>query len=204
VTDGKAFHTPDYDGNARDEYLTLALPSYLFRFVYGALGELTEKRNWYQVGDMTPDDMVAVFSDILDSDANIMVGQIVAFPNETAVPPNCLVCNGQTFAQDDFPTLYGILGTNILPDLRSVFLLGTGNGRVAGDTGGEESHTLTIDEIPPHSHEYSSAIGSVATVVVPDAPSAVPSPSMTLPTGGGMAHNNMPPFYVIIYAITAR
>jgi microcystin-dependent protein len=204
VTDGRGFHTPDYDGNARDEFMTLSLPSYLFRFVYGALGELTEKRNWYQVGDMTPEDMVAVFSDILDSDANIMVGQIAAFPSEAAVPPNCLICNGQAFAQDDFPMLYGILGTNILPDLRSVFLLGTGNGRIAGEIGGEESHTLTTDEIPPHSHEYSSAVGSVATVVVPDAPSAVPSPSLTSPVGGGVAHTNMPPFYVIVYAIIAR
>ena len=43
-------------------------------------------------------------------------------------------------------------GTNGTPDLRGRFILGANDGYVVGSTGGEENHTLNVNEIPSHSH----------------------------------------------------
>lgn len=43
-------------------------------------------------------------------------------------------------------------GSNGTPDLRGKFILGVGSGRVLGDTGGEETHLLTVSELPSHTH----------------------------------------------------
>jgi microcystin-dependent protein len=43
-------------------------------------------------------------------------------------------------------------GTNGTPDLRGKFILSVGSGRGLGDTGGEETHLLTVSELPSHTH----------------------------------------------------
>lgn len=55
-------------------------------------------------------------------------------------------------------------GTNGTPDLRGRFILGSGKGtdlteRKIGDKDGEENHTITIEEIPAHSHLYAILTG---------------------------------------------
>lgn len=84
--------------------------------------------------------------------------------------------------------------------IKDRFLLGAGDSYTAGSTGGEAMHTLTIGEMPPHSHEgktysgnnwdkkqwtfksiYNSAEGSIGSTN----------------TGGGQPHNNMPPYLVV-------
>lgn len=69
----------------------------------------------------------------------------------------------------------------------------------SGQTGGEKEHTLTIDEIPPHDHndgKLNEAItanngGRSAVIVHKSESGTIP----TTKTGGGQAHNNMPPYY---------
>ena len=81
------------------------------------------------------------------------------------------------------------------------FLLCAGGGYAAGSTGGEASHTLTVDEMPPHTHYvygsgFSPGAGLTASV---DASSDASSPLAASSAGGGSAHNNMPP-YLAVYA----
>ena len=93
-------------------------------------------------------------------------------------------------------------GTNGTPDLRGRFVLASGQGtgltnRTRGDVSGEETHTLTIPEMPAHSH----TIGSSNTTGGGSGFDEVPpiNTGSTGSTGGGLPHNNMPPFYVLVF-----
>ncbi len=72
----------------------------------------------------------------------------------------------------------------------------SGSGFEMGDTGGEATHTLITDEIPAHTHTVRSnnlqADGNAANPsgIVSGVQTTGPSGS----TGGGLPHNNMPPY----------
>ena len=90
--------------------------------------------------------------------------------------------------------------------LEDVFLLAAGSTYAAGTKGGEASHTLTTDEMPAHTHAQTvvgSRSGSGDTYASWNASNlygnTASSYNKTLSTGGGKAHNNMPP-YLAVYA----
>lgn len=89
--------------------------------------------------------------------------------------------------------------------IKDTFLLSAGDNYTAGDIGGEANHTLTVDEIPSHSHrtgiytDYStlppareSTVTGYRTVAY-----GTESTVRTGSTGGGQAHNNMPPYLTV-------
>lgn len=140
------------------------------------------------------------------------------FPLLTTLPANCLLLDGSTYAREDYPLLYAVLDgvfiidadTFVLPDLRSRFPIGAGTGTglstyAVNEQGGEENHTLTEAEMPTHAHsDHTHAI--VSTLVpVGVVPISTPSlaPSFTGSAGGGEAHNNLPPFTALPWAVVA-
>ncbi len=209
----RAFLTPDFDGNAPLICRRLVLPSFLWQYFNGAFGELIQDYNWEEFGDMPIDDIVQTFINAYDDMIeDCMIGSVISFANEF-LPDNVLVCDGASYAVADYPELASVLSPSVVtgenfvvPDLRGRFVMGNDEANAYPLTlsAGEAMHTLTIPEMPTHSHGYTTAIASLSTVVVPDEPSAIPAPSTTAPEGGGQPHNNLPPFYVLQYGIVAK
>lgn len=88
--------------------------------------------------------------------------------------------------------------------LKDRFLLGAGDTYTLGWTGGEATHTLSVTEIPSHNHPYGVYDASSSATHAINHMAAYCGKvnstgwgSHTLYTGGGGAHNNMPPYLVV-------
>lgn len=92
-------------------------------------------------------------------------------------------------------TLFG--GTWV--QIKDAFLLSAGDTYTAGNTGGEAEHTLTVDELPSHTHEV-TAVHYVSGANDRQFTSGGNWQQQTYnsgATGSGNAHNNMPPYLVV-------
>src|SRR5258708_28478204 len=81
-------------------------------------------------------------------------------------PKGWAFCNGQTLPINQNQALFSILGTTYggngqttfaLPNLRGRVPLHMGSGFTEGEAGGEENHTLTLSELPTHTHTPNGA-----------------------------------------------
>ena len=146
-------------------------------------------------------------------------GSIVAFAGTTP-PDGWLLCDGAEVSRETYKALFDVVGitygegdaihTFALPDLRARLPLGAGeaaplSARTIGEKGGEEKHTLTVAELPAHHHqERGSNRLDVATgggTHVQDVDNTSFAPIQSQDTGGGQAHNTMPPYLVVSYII---
>lgn len=102
----------------------------------------------------------------------------------------------------DPSTLFG----GIWEQIEDTFLLAAGSTYTAGATGGEATHTLTVNEMPTHKHSlaFGGADVSGATWNIKDHQQTAYTGSnfyrdggYVQNTGGGQAHNNMPPYLVV-------
>ena len=87
--------------------------------------------------------------------------------------------------------------------LKDRFLLAAGDSYTSGATGGEASHTLTTNEIPAHQHSewlrFSSGSDASVYAYYPlgNSSGGYAMSGNTGNTGGGAAHNNMPPYLAV-------
>jgi microcystin-dependent protein len=147
------------------------------------------------------------------------VGFVGSYAGSVA-PVGWVICDGRAH---NSPALHTILGSDNTPDLRGRFILAASATHAAKTTGGEETHTLLVGETPirQHYHERPLAIG-VNSLDTYDqgVRGSGPAADGSFRTGGvasgqqygsasgegafsTAAHNNMPPFYAMIYIIKA-
>lgn len=86
--------------------------------------------------------------------------------------------------------------------IKDVFLLAAGNTYAAGSTGGEATHTLTVEEMPAHAHDVELGInwstGNYQYLVQFSNEGSPKGRALaTRDTGGGKSHNNMPPYRAV-------
>lgn len=208
----RSYLTPnDYSGEMLVSKC-LALPSPLWRFFYGSFGELLKEYHWEQFGSASIDELIETFTTAMSEMGDCMeIGTVSAYATEV-LPSNVLLCDGSLYSSDDYPKTreklaIGLqrLGGFVVPDLRGKFVVGS-EPSIGFDNlqvGGEERTTLTVAEMPPHAHGYIASVASVSTIVVPDQPSALPSPSVTDMSGGGQSHNNLPPYMALKWGMYA-
>lgn len=133
-------------------------------------------------------------------------GSIIAYYNTTYLPDGWLWCNGARFNPIMYPKLAAMLyPSTSTPDLRGRFLLGAGTNysRNIGTTGGEKDHTLTLAEMPSHSHPLQEGLQLSRTDLNNGIQAYVKGTDFftTGAVGGGLPHNNMPPYTVVTYII---
>ena len=147
----------------------------------------------------------------------------------TFAPRGWALCNGQLLPINQNQALFALLGTTYggngqtnfaLPNLqgRMPIHFGTGGGGsyALGQSGGEQAHTLSIAELPAHSHVASgsssppsqgSASGgywaAAAGGYSSSSGSAMSATAIAL-AGGSQAHLNAPPYSVISFCIALQ
>src|ERR1051325_8134008 len=90
------------------------------------------------------------------------VGEIRMFAGNFA-PAGWMFCEGQLLPISEYETLFNLIGTTYggdgqstfaLPDLRGRIPLHQGNGFTLAETGGAETVTLTVAQMPAHTHSF--------------------------------------------------
>jgi microcystin-dependent protein len=184
----------------------------------------------YSVSDADVNNLSGVLANVVTQQdlVNLLafVGEMRPFAGSVA-PAGWILAQGQSLLRTGtYAALFAQIGTTFgsvdgthfnAPDARGRVLVGAGTGtglsvRALGAQGGEENHIISIAEMPSHSHSHtfdngepskvSTNTGNIVSGSVPFQQGALNATVLSIGnTGGGGAHNNMPPFLVANYII---
>ena len=153
------------------------------------------------------------------------VGEIRMFAGNFA-PAGWMFCEGQLLPISENETLFQLIGTTYggdgqstfaLPDLRGRLPLHMGNGFILAETGGAEEITLTVSQIPAHSHAFlASGNNATTTNAANNIPATTPNYTPYIaantntplnaqsigPTGGSQPHTNFQPYLCVDFIIS--
>jgi len=144
-------------------------------------------------------------------------------------PKGWALCDGQLLPINQNQALFSLLGTTYggdgrvnfgLPNLQGRVPMHMGGGHTLGELGGEQGHTLSISEIPTHTHFAMAAAAAGATNLPggnflahdatatpyngPDNDLVALQPGSLANLGGSQAHLNMQPFLVLNFSIALQ
>jgi microcystin-dependent protein len=141
-------------------------------------------------------------------------------------PKGWALCNGQLLPINQNQGLFSLLGTTFggdgrvnfaLPDLRGRVPIHVGSSHTLGERGGEQAHTLSISELPTHTHFVNATSDAATTNVATGTYLGVVNNAYGPPgnlvalaasevgnAGGSQAHLNMQPFLTISFCIALQ
>ena len=144
-------------------------------------------------------------------------------------PKGWALCNGQLLPINQNQALFSLLGTTFggdgrvnfaLPDLRARVPIHVGSGHTLGEKGGEQAHTLSIAELPTHTHVFKASttsatantgpggnyLGQSSGVFLygPASNLTAMAPNALANVGGSQAHLNMQPFLTLNFSIALQ
>lgn len=144
-------------------------------------------------------------------------------------PRGWALCDGQVLPINQNQSLYSLLGTTYggdgrtsfaLPDLRGRTPIHKNQSHVLGQSAGEETHRLTIEEMPRHTHVVKASSDNAEqtnpqgrsfarareNIYAPyDAANAVAmAANILMSAGGGQAHDNMQPYQTLNFCIAMQ
>ena len=151
------------------------------------------------------------------------IGEITEYAGSTA-PENYLICDGSAISKETYSELFAVIGTTYgsgdgsttfnLPNLKSRIPVGLDSSDTSfntlGKTGGEKTHTLTVEEMPSHNHKLSGALTGETKAITnsgndwAQTTTSWQNETFITNTGGGKEHNNLQPYIVINYIIRVR
>lgn len=153
------------------------------------------------------------------------LGEIMLMPINFA-PKYWAPCDGQILSINQNQALFALLGTTYggngistfaLPNLNGRVAMGVGNQHSLGNSGGEETHAVTINEMPSHSHAVKGTKNIANSKSPANRVSATTEVSAYHPAadvmmhdqavqkvGGSLPHNNMQPYLVMNYFIALQ
>ncbi|WP_193612960.1 phage tail protein [Nocardioides lijunqiniae] len=152
------------------------------------------------------------------------VGEIRMFAGNFA-PAGWEFCQGQLLSISENDVLFSLIGTTYggdgestfaVPDLRGRLPLHQGAGFVLGEAGGVEEVTLTVSQIPTHTHPLLATTGSggpnpQGSVLASSASvsayrqssaSTPMAPTSIGPVGGSQPHSNLQPYLCVDFIIS--
>ncbi|MBL8045417.1 MAG: phage tail protein [Anaerolineales bacterium] len=153
------------------------------------------------------------------------VGEIRMFAGNFA-PAGWMFCEGQLLPISENETLFQLIGTTYggdgqstfaLPDLRGRLPLHQGNGYILAETGGVEEVTLTVSQIPAHSHPMLASTGpgtanapqghltgeqSTLNLYIEDIPTSPLAAQAIASVGGSQPHTNFQPYLCVSFIIS--
>jgi microcystin-dependent protein len=154
------------------------------------------------------------------------VGEIRMFAGNFA-PAGWMFCEGQLLPISEYETLFQLIGTTYggdgqstfaLADLRGRIPIHQGNGFILAETGGAEEITLTVSQIPAHTHPFLAAAaagsssnpgnnlpaqtdGTIFTYIA-DPPSVNMSTAAVGAVGGSQPHSNFQPYLCVNFIVS--
>lgn len=148
----------------------------------------------------------------------LRIGTILPYTGSSSeLPTGYMLCDGAELSRTDYSDLFAVIGTSFgsgngsstfnLPNLKGKILTGLDSNDTdfasMGATGGEKTHTLTVDEIPSHTHTPLSGWGSggSSNTFSINTNGTTGSFVNTGNTGGGLPHNILQPYVVVNYII---
>ncbi len=138
-------------------------------------------------------------------------------------PKDWAFCDGQIMPINQYQALFSLLGTTYggdgistfaLPNLQGMMPVDQGNGFVMGQTGGEQNHTLTLPEMPQHTHPAIASSNAANLGVSTNnfwanggQPAYAPTANGQMAAGAvssvgsGQSHPNMAPYLTLNFCI---